>query len=256
MSTINVLNMTGEVVGTVELSDGIFGIEPNEAVVHEVVKNHLANCRQGTQSALTRGEVSGGGKKPWRQKGTGHARQGSTRAPQWTHGGIVFAPKPRSYSYVLNKKVKRLAMKSALSAKAAAGEIIVVDSIKLDSIKTKDFRAFLNAVKADGKSLVVTPAKNDIVIKSARNIPGVEVSMANLINVYDILKAKNLVLDKEALAVIEEVFAKWLTFTTSSSGPLSPSVPWLPPARRSTSSKWLPTPARSKSRTPWRRSSA
>ena len=207
MSTINVLNMTGEVVGTVELNDGIFGIEPNEAVVHEVVKNHLANCRQGTQSALTRGEVSGGGKKPWRQKGTGHARQGSTRAPQWTHGGIVFAPKPRSYSYVLNKKVKRLAMKSALSAKAAAGEIIVVDSIKLDSIKTKDFRAFLNAVKADGKSLVVTPAKDEIVIKSARNIPGVETSMANLINVYDILKAKYLVLDKEALTVIEEVFA-------------------------------------------------
>ena len=207
MSTINVLNMTGEVVGTVELNDGIFGIEPNEAVVHEVVKNHLANCRQGTQSALTRGEVSGGGKKPWRQKGTGHARQGSTRAPQWTHGGIVFAPKPRSYSYVLNKRVKRLAMKSALSAKAAAGEIIVVDSIKLDSIKTKDFRAFLNAVQADGKALVVTPAKDEIVIKSARNIPGVQVSMANLINVYDILKAKNLVLDKEALAVIEEVFA-------------------------------------------------
>jgi len=207
MSTINVLNMTGEVVGTVELSDGIFGIEPNEAVVHEVVKNHLANCRQGTQSALTRGEVSGGGKKPWRQKGTGHARQGSTRAPQWTHGGIVFAPKPRSYSYVLNKKVKRLALKSVLSAKAAANEIIVVDSIKLDSIKTKDFRAFLNAIKADGKSMVVTPAKDEIVIKSARNIPGVEVAMANLINVYDILKAKYLVLDKEALAVIEEVFA-------------------------------------------------
>ena len=152
-------------------------------------------------------EVSGGGKKPWRQKGTGHARQGSTRAPQWTHGGIVFAPKPRSYSYVLNKKVKRLAMKSALSAKAAAGEIIVVDSIKLDSIKTKDFRAFLNAVKADGKSLVVTPAKDEIVVKSARNIPGVETTMANLMNVYDILKAKYLVLDKEALAVIEEVFA-------------------------------------------------
>ena len=207
MSTINVLNMTGEVVGTVELNDGIFGIEPNEAVVHEVVKNHLANCRQGTQSALTRGEVSGGGKKPWRQKGTGHARQGSTRAPQWTHGGIVFAPKPRSYSYVLNKKVKRLALKSVLSAKAAANEIIVVDSIKLDSIKTKDFRAFLNAIKADGKSMVVTPAKDEIVIKSARNIPGVEVAMANLINVYDILKAKYLVLDKEALAVIEEVFA-------------------------------------------------
>ena len=202
MSTIKVLNMAGAEVGTVELNDGIFGIEPNTAVVHEVVKNHLANCRQGTQSALTRAEVSGGGKKPWRQKGTGHARQGSTRAPQWTHGGIVFAPKPRSYSYVLNKKVKRLAMKSALSAKAAAGEIIVIDSIK-----TKDFRAFLTAVKADGKSLVVTPAKDEVVVKSARNIPGVVTSMANLINVYDILNAKYLVLDKEALAVIEEVFA-------------------------------------------------
>lgn len=207
MSAIKVLNMAGAEVGTVELNDSIFGIEPNTAVVHEVVKNHLANCRQGTQSALTRAEVSGGGKKPWRQKGTGHARQGSTRAPQWTHGGIVFAPKPRSYSYVLNKKVKRLAMKSALSAKAAAGEIIVIDSIKMDSIKTKDFRAFLNAVKADGKSLVVTPAKDEIVVKSARNIPGVETSMASLINVYDILKAKYLVLDKEALTVIEEVFA-------------------------------------------------
>ena len=207
MSAIKVLNMAGAEVGTVELNDSIFGVEPNTAVVHEVVKNHLANCRQGTQSALTRAEVSGGGKKPWRQKGTGHARQGSTRAPQWTHGGIVFAPKPRSYSYVLNKKVKRLALKSALSAKAAAGEIIVVDSIKMDSIKTKDFRAFLNAVKADGKSLVVTPAKDEIVVKSARNIPGVETSMANLINVYDILKAKYLVLDKEALTVIEEVFA-------------------------------------------------
>ncbi len=207
MSAIKVLNMAGAEVGTVELNDSIFGVEPNTAVVHEVVKNHLANCRQGTQSALTRAEVSGGGKKPWRQKGTGHARQGSTRAPQWTHGGIVFAPKPRSYSYVLNKKVKRLAMKSALSVKAAAGEIIVIDSIKMDSIKTKDFRAFLNAVKADGKSLVVTPAKDEIVVKSARNIPGVETSMANLINVYDILKAKYLVLDKEALTVIEEVFA-------------------------------------------------
>ena len=202
-----VVNMAGNQVGEVELSEAVFGIEPNQTVVHEVVKNHLANCRQGTQSALTRAEVSGGGKKPWRQKGTGHARQGSTRAPQWTHGGIVFAPKPRSYSYVLNKKVKRLAMKSALSAKAAAGEIIVIDSIKMDSIKTKDFRAFLNAVKADGKSLVVTPAKDEIVVKSARNIPGVETSMANLINVYDILKAKYLVLDKEALTVIEEVFA-------------------------------------------------
>ena len=207
MANAKLFNMAGQQVGEIELSEAIFGIEPNQAVVHEVVKNHLANCRQGTQSALTRAEVSGGGKKPWRQKGTGHARQGSTRAPQWTHGGIVFAPKPRSYSYVLNKKVKRLALKSALSAKAAAGEIIVVDSIKMDNIKTKDFRAFLGAIKAEGKSLVVTPVKNENVIKSARNLPGVETAMANLINVYDILKAKNLVLDKEALAVIEEVFA-------------------------------------------------
>ena len=207
MSTIKVLNMAGAEVGTVELNDAIFGIEPNSVVVHEVVKNHLANCRQGTQSALTRAEVSGGGKKPWRQKGTGHARQGSTRAPQWTHGGIVFAPKPRSYSYVLNKKVKRLAMKSALSAKAAANEIIVVDSIKLDSIKTKDFRAFLTAVNAEGKSLVVTPAKDEIVIKSARNIPGVETAIANLINVYDVVNANKLVVDQAALKKIEEVFA-------------------------------------------------
>ena len=207
MAKVTIYDMTGKSVGERELNDAIFAVTPNKAVLHEVVKNYLANQRQGTQSTLTRTEVSGGGKKPWRQKGTGHARQGSTRAPQWTHGGIVFAPKPRSYSYVLNKKVKRLAMKSALSAKAAAGEIIVIDSIKMDSIKTKDFRAFLNAVKADGKSLVVTPSKDEIVVKSARNIPGVETSMANLINVYDILKAKYLVLDKEALTVIEEVFA-------------------------------------------------
>ena len=207
MSTIKVLNMAGAEVGTVELNDSIFGIEPNQAVVHEVVKNHLANCRQGTQSALTRAEVSGGGKKPWRQKGTGHARQGSTRAPQWVHGGIVFAPKPRSYSYVLNKKVKRLALKSVLSAKAAEGSIVVVDDIKMDTIKTKDFRAFLSAVGCDGKAVVVTPALNENVIKSARNIPGVMTTMANLINVYDLLNAKYLVLDKAALAVIEEVFA-------------------------------------------------
>ena len=207
MPNVALHNIAGENIGEIALSENVFGAEVNQYAVHEVVKAYLANQRQGTQSALTRAEVSGGGKKPWRQKGTGHARQGSTRAPQWTHGGIVFAPKPRSYSYVLNKKVKRLAMKSALSAKAAAGEIIVIDSIKMDSIKTKDFRAFLTAVKADGKSLVVTPAKDEIVVKSARNIPGVETSMANLINVYDILKAKYLVLDKEALTVIEEVFA-------------------------------------------------
>ena len=207
MPTMKVLNMTGAEVGTVELSDAIFGIEPNEAVVHEVVKNHLANCRQGTQSALTRAEVSGGGKKPWRQKGTGHARQGITRAPQWTHGGVVFAPKPRDYSYVLNKKVKRLALKSVLSAKAAEGSLVVVDAVKLDAIKTADFRKFLDAVKVEGKAVVVTPEKDDIVVKSARNIPGVVTTTATILSVYDILNAKYLVIDQRALATIEEVFA-------------------------------------------------
>ena len=207
MSTVKVLNMAGAEVGTVELNDAIFGIEPNEAVVHEVVKNHLANCRQGTQSALTRAEVSGGGKKPWRQKGTGHARQGSTRAPQWTHGGIVFAPKPRDYSYVLNKKVKRLALKSVLSAKAAEGSLVVIDSIKMDAIKTAEFRKFLNAVNVDGKAVVVTPEKDDVIVKSARNIPGVLTTTAAILSVYDLLNAKYLVLDQAALAKIEEVFA-------------------------------------------------
>ena len=207
MSTINVVSMTGSKVGEIELNDAIFGIEPNMSVVHEVVKNHLANCRQGTQSALTRAEVSGGGRKPWRQKGTGRARQGSTRAPQWTHGGIVFAPKPRSYSYVLNKKVKRLALKSVLSSKVADGELIVVDKIEMNEIKTKTFRRFLDAVKADGKAVVVTPEVNANVVKSARNLPGVVTAPAKLINVYDLVNAKYLVLDKDALAVIEEVFA-------------------------------------------------
>lgn len=207
MLKTNVYDMSGKLVGEIELSEAVFGITPNESVVHDVVKNHLANKRQGTQSALTRAEVSGGGRKPWRQKGTGRARQGSTRAPQWTHGGIVFAPKPRSYSYVLNKKVKRLALKSVLSAKAAQGEIVVVDKIALDAIKTKDFRSFLTAVKADGKAAVVTPEVNEIVVKSARNLPGVTTAPAKLINVYDLLNAKTLVIDKEALAVIEEVFA-------------------------------------------------
>ena len=207
MSTINVLNMAGATVGTVELSDAIFGIEPNAAVVHEVVKNHLANCRQGTQSALTRAEVSGGGKKPWRQKGTGHARQGSTRAPQWTHGGVVFAPKPRDYSYVLNKKVKRLALKSVLSAKAAEGKLVVIDSIKMDAIKTADFRKFLNAVNVAGKAVVVTPEKDEIVVKSARNLPGVVTTPASILSVYDIINATYLVLDQAALAKIEEVYA-------------------------------------------------
>ena len=204
MPKANLYDMAGKQIGEVELSESIFGIEPNQYVVHDVVKNHLANCRQGTQSALTRAEVSGGGRKPWRQKGTGHARQGSTRAPQWTHGGIVFAPKPRDYSYTLNKKVKRLALKSVLSAKAASGAVLVVDGLGMDQIKTRTFQGFLNAVEAD-KAVVVTNCAN--VVKSARNIPGVVTTPANLINVYDIVNANQLIIDKAALATIEEVFA-------------------------------------------------
>ena len=207
MPKANLYDMAGKQIGEVELSEAIFGIEPNQYVVHDVVKNHLANCRQGTQSALTRAEVSGGGRKPWRQKGTGHARQGSTRAPQWTHGGIVFAPKPRSYSYTLNKKVRRLALKSALSAKAASGSVLVVDGLSMDEIKTKTFQGFLNSVGA-GKAMVVTPRCHDNVVKSARNIPGVVTSHRQaLINVYDIVNASQLIIDKAALATIEEVFA-------------------------------------------------
>ena len=207
MLKTNVYNMSGELVGEIELSEAVFGIAPNSAVVHDSVKNHLANKRQGTQSALTRAEVSGGGRKPWRQKGTGHARQGSTRAPQWTHGGIVFAPKPRDYSYVLNKKVKRLALKSVLSARAAEGKLVVIDSIKMDAIKTADFRKFLNAVEVNGKAVVVTPAVDTVIVKSARNIPGVLTTAANMLNVYDIINAQFLVVDQAALATIEEVYA-------------------------------------------------
>ena len=206
MPKANVFNMAGQQVGEIELSEAVFGIEPNQVVVHEVVKNHLANCRQGTQSALTRAEVSGGGKKPWRQKGTGHARQGSTRAPQWTHGGIVFAPKPRDYSYTLNKKVKRLALKSALSAKAAEGAIVVVDELKLDAIKTKPVKQFLDAAGVT-KAVVITPEVSDVVVKSTRNIPGVVTTTAKILSVYDIVNAKQLVIDKAALAIIEEVYA-------------------------------------------------
>ena len=202
-----VYDMSGKVVGEIELSEAVFGVEPNQSVVHDVVKNHLANCRQGTQSALTRAEVSGGGRKPWRQKGTGRARQGSTRAPQWTHGGIVFAPKPRDYSYTLNKKTRRLALKSALSAKAAAEAIVVIDEIKMEAPKTKEFAAFLSAVGVTGKALVVTAEANANVVKSGRNIPGCEITFANLINVYDVVNAGKLVVDKAALAKIEEVFA-------------------------------------------------
>ena len=198
--------MAGSEVGQVELNAAIFGIEPNMHVVHEVVKNHLANCRQGTQSALTRAEVSGGGKKPWRQKGTGHARQGSTRAPQWTHGGIVFAPKPRSYRTSLNKKTRRLALKSALSAKAAAGSVLVVDGLKLDEVKTKTMQGFLNALEA-GKPVVITSDVDKNVVLSARNIPGVVTTSAKVLSVYDIVNAKQLVIDKAALAIIEEVYA-------------------------------------------------
>ena len=206
MAKFNVVDMNGQHVSEIELSDAVFGITPNEKAVHIAVVNFLANQRQGTQNTKIRMEVSGGGKKPWRQKGTGHARQGSTRAPQWTHGGIVFAPKPRDYSYTLNKKVKRLALKSALSAKAASGDILVVDELKLDAIKTKDMRNFLNAVEA-GKSVVITPEVNEIVVKSARNIPGVVTTTAKILSVYDIVNAKRLVIDKAALAIIEEVFA-------------------------------------------------
>ena len=204
MPKANLYDMAGKQIGEVELSEAVFGIEPNQSVVHDVVKNHLANCRQGTQSSLTRAEVSGGGKKPWRQKGTGHARQGSTRAPQWTHGGIVFAPKPRTYRYTLNKKARRLALKSALSAKAAAGNVLVVDKLEMGEIKTKTFQGFLNTVESK-KAVVVTGCPN--VVKSARNIPGVVTSPAALINVYDIVNANQVIIDQKALAAIEEVFA-------------------------------------------------
>ena len=207
MLKTNVLDMSGKVVGEIELSEAVFGITPNAAVVHDVVKNHLANCRQGTQSALTRAEVSGGGRKPWRQKGTGRARQGSTRAPQWTHGGIVFAPKPRDYGYTLNKKTRRLALKSVLSAKAAETAIVVIDAIKMDAPKTSEFAKFLKAVGAEGKTLVVTAAADANVVKSGRNIPGCEVTFAGLLNVYDVANAGKLVVDQAALQKIEEVFA-------------------------------------------------
>ena len=207
MLKTNVYNMSGKLVGEIELPEALFGIEPNNAVVHDSVKNHLANKRQGTQSALTRAEVAGGGRKPWRQKGTGRARQGSTRAPQWTHGGIVFAPKPRDYSYTLNKKAKRLALKSALSAKAAESCVVVIDSIKMEAPKTKEFAAFLAAVGAEKKPLVVTAAADQNVVKSGRNIPGCQVTFANLLNVYDVVNAGKLVVDQAALEKIVEVFA-------------------------------------------------
>ena len=213
MPTVAVFDMTGKKTGEMELNAAVFGIEPNMTVVHAAVKNYLANQRQGTQSTLTRAEVrggmevSGGGKKPWRQKGTGRARQGSIRSPQWTHGGIALGPKPRSYNYSLTKKTKRLAMLSALSAKAAAGEIIVIDGLDMGEIKTKSFVGFLNAVEATGKSLVVTPEVRTNVVKSAANIPGVRTTIASTLNVYDILNADKFIIDKAAVEKLQEVYA-------------------------------------------------
>ena len=207
MPNVAVYDMTGAKTGEMELNASVFGIEPNEVVLHAAVKNYLANQRQGTQSTLTRTEVRGGGIKPWREKGTGRARQGSIRAPQWTHGGIALGPKPRSYNYSLNKKPRRLALISALSAKAAAGEIIVVDGLDMSEIKTKTFAAFLKAVDSTGKSLVVTPEVRKNVVKSAANIPGVRTTPVSTLNVYDILNADKFIIDKAAVAKLEEVYA-------------------------------------------------
>ena len=207
MANTKVYDMTGKAVGEMELSDAVFGIEPNGAVVHEVVKNYLANQRQGTQSTLTRAEVSGGGRKPWRQKGTGRARQGSIRAPQWTHGGIALGPKPRSYRYTVNKKVRALAMRSALSAKLKEGNLIVIDNLDMSEVKTKSFKSFLGSFEA-GKALVVTPEVRKNVVLSARNIPGVKTTIAGVLSVYDILKADKFIVDKAAVTAIEEVYSK------------------------------------------------
>ena len=200
--------MAGAEVGTVELNDAIFGIEPNESVVHEVVKNHLANCRQGTQSALTRAEVSGGGKKPWRQKGTGHARQGSTRAPQWTHGGVALGPKPRSYRYSLNRKMRVLAVKSALSSKVLESELVLVDDIKVESYSTKTVVAMLKALGVDRKALIVTAQADPKLVKSAGNIPGVKTTIVGSLNSYDILNGGKLVVSAAAVDKLEEVYSK------------------------------------------------
>ncbi len=206
MANVAVYNMQGETVGTIELNDAVFGVKVNEHVVHEAVVAQLANKRQGTQSAKTRSEVSGGGKKPWRQKGTGHARQGSTRAPQWTGGGIVFAPKPRDYSIRLNKKERRLALKSVLTSKVQDSKFFVLDELTLDEVKTKKMQAVLDALKVQ-KAIIVLPEKDEKVILSARNIPGVITAVATSINTYDILKYDAVVTTKGGVAKIEEVYA-------------------------------------------------
>ena len=207
MANIKVVNKAGEQVSELTLKDEIFAIEPNTSAMHIAVVNYLANQRQGTQSTLTRSEVSGGGRKPWRQKGTGRARQGSTRSPQWYHGGIALGPKPRSYKYTINKKVRRLAMKSALSAKLAAEEMIVLDTFALDAIKTKDVANTLSAIGAGKKTLIVLDEKNDVIYKSARNIAGVKVSTVSTLNVYDMLNCSKIVVLKDAVSKIEEVYA-------------------------------------------------
>lgn len=207
MPNIDVFNTAGEKVSELELAEGIFAIEPNTSAMHIAVVNYLANQRQGTQSTLTRAEVSGGGKKPWRQKGTGRARQGSTRAPQWYHGGVALGPKPRSYRFTINKKVKRLALKSALSAKVADNEMIVLDDLKLDAIKTKEIVKVLAALKAGKKALIVLPEKDDVVYRSARNIAGVSTTLVGTLNVYDILNCDTLIVLKDAVQKIEEVYA-------------------------------------------------
>ena len=208
MPNLKVFDMTGKETGTVELSDAVFGIEtPNETVMHEAVKAYLANRRQGTQSTLTRAEVSGGGKKPWRQKGSGRARQGSTRAPQWTHDGIALGPKPRSYAVSMNKKARKLAICSALSAKVAAGEFVVIDGIDLPEIKTKSMKSFTEAFEAK-KPLVITPEVRNNVVLSGRNLPGVKTTISSVISVYDILNADKVLIDKEAALKIQEVYDK------------------------------------------------
>ena len=207
MSKVSVYDMNGNAVSELELNDAVFGIEPSEYAMHQAVVNYLANQRHGTQSTLTRTEVSGGGRKPWRQKGTGHARQGSTRSPQWRHGGVALGPKPRSYSYTLNKKVKRLALLSALSSKAQENEVVVVDSITVDGYKTKTIVNMLKALGVDGKALIVLDGVDGQVIKSAANIPGVKTTQVNTLNVYDILNYDKFVVVKNAVTKIEEVYA-------------------------------------------------
>ncbi|AXU66542.1 50S ribosomal protein L4 [Clostridioides difficile] len=207
MPKLNVLNVSGQNVGEIELSDSIFGVEVNGHVLYEVVKNQLANKRQGTQSAKTRAEVRGGGRKPWKQKGTGRARQGSTRSVQWVGGGVAFAPKPRSYKYTLPKKVRRLAMKSALSSKVQNSEVIVLDALNMDAPKTKEFAQILNNINAAKKALVVIADKNDNIIKSARNIEGVQTALVNTMNVYDILKYDSFIITTDAVKKVEEVYA-------------------------------------------------